>query len=412
MSVHGIGIDVADVARWRTLGLRDRVTARWFDADETHHCRTASDPARAWAETFAAKEAAWKALSPDGWDGRVPWGAVGIVRDGHDGHAHVRWSGRLSDIARERHCVVEMHSTERVAMARAVCVTRESALVSPTVSVTTRARERAASIIVPAHNEAAVLARTLAPLAAAAAAGRLEVIVVCNACTDNTADVAASFEGVSVLISPIPSKARALNLGDDHASHWPRIYLDADIVATEDALVTTAAALNDEVLAARPLARFDTSGASAIVAAYYRARARIPSFSTALWGAGVYGLSETGHRRLGRFPDLKGDDLWVDRLFSPEQKRVIATHSVAVRVPRTVNALLAITRRSVSGARERGPLAQTAHDPGGTVRQLFGAVRSPRSALDALTYVGIAVVARLGLLGGERGWERDDSSRV
>ena len=85
------------------------------------------------------------------------------------------------------------------------------------------------SVIIPAHNEAAVIARTLAPLAPLAAAGQLEVIVACNGCTDHTAAIARGFDGVTVLELGQSSKAAALNAGDAAASHWPRLYLDADV---------------------------------------------------------------------------------------------------------------------------------------------------------------------------------------
>ena len=77
-------------------------------------------------------------------------------------------------------------------------------------------------MIIPAHNEASVIARTLAPLAAAAASGALEVIVVCNACTDRTArDLAPprSFAGVTVVEIAEASKTAALNAGDSGGRH-------------------------------------------------------------------------------------------------------------------------------------------------------------------------------------------------
>ncbi|MFS2280440.1 glycosyltransferase [Microbacterium sp. OR21] len=263
----------------------------------------------------------------------------------------------------------------------------------------------------PAHNEERVLARTLGPLAAHAARGALEVIVVCNACTDRSADVARGFAGVTVIETGTASKPHALNLGDAHATAWPRIYLDADIVAAPESIGDTAAALAEGAwLAARPQARFVTTGAGPIVRAYYRARSRVPSLNSAMWGAGVYALSEQGHRRLVSFPDVTGDDLWVDRLFTPAEKTVIGTTPVAVQVPRTLGALIAISRRNVAGAREPGPDSGQMHAPSRVVRELAGTVRSPLSAVDALVYVGVALCVRLTRSSARR-WERDDTSR-
>jgi len=275
-----------------------------------------------------------------------------------------------------------------------------------------------ASVIIPAHNEAAVIGRTISPLAGAAERGDLEIIGVCNACTDDTACIARGFAGVSVIETDVASKTHALNLGDASATVWPRIYLDADIVADEQSIRETAAVLRAQRWqAARPQSQFVTTDTGPIVRSYYRARSRIPSLHTAMWGAGVYGLSEEGHRRLGRFPEVTGDDLWVDRLFAAHEKTVVTTGPVAVQVPRTFGSLVAISRRNVSGAREDAPaasspaaiVATTEHDPSGVLRELFGTVRSPLTALDALVYIAVALSARLPRR--NRRWERDDTSR-
>ena len=277
-----------------------------------------------------------------------------------------------------------------------------------------RSRVALAAVIIPAHNEERVLARTLGPLAAHAARGALEVIVVCNACTDRSADVARTFAGVTVIETDVASKPHALNLGDAHATAWPRVYLDADIVAAPQSIADTAAALGTRQ-AARPQARFVTTGAAPLVRSYYRARSRVPSLNSAMWGAGVYALSEEGHRRLVSFPDVTGDDLWVDRLFTPAEKTVVDTTPVVVQVPRTLGALIAISRRNVAGAREPGPDRSgpdggQMHAPSRVVRELAGTVRSPLSAMDALVYVAVAVCVRI-TRGSARRWERDDTSR-
>ena len=64
------------------------------------------------------------------------------------------------------------------------------------------------SVVVPAHNEARLLPKTLAAIAAAAAAvaGEVEVIVVANRCTDSTATLARDTGAVVV-----PSDARNIS---------------------------------------------------------------------------------------------------------------------------------------------------------------------------------------------------------
>lgn len=92
------------------------------------------------------------------------------------------------------------------------------------------------AIIVPAHNEAAVIGQTLQGLLRQVGEGD-EVIVVCNGCSDDTAGVARRFEPrVTVLETDVPSKTNALNLGDRRARSFPRVYLDADVVLGDGAL--------------------------------------------------------------------------------------------------------------------------------------------------------------------------------
>ena len=52
------------------------------------------------------------------------------------------------------------------------------------------------SIIIPAHNEEKVISRAPAGVPNAVASGVLEVIVVCNGCSDRTAEDIAPLVGI------------------------------------------------------------------------------------------------------------------------------------------------------------------------------------------------------------------------
>jgi GT2 family glycosyltransferase len=281
------------------------------------------------------------------------------------------------------------------------------------------------TVIIPAHDEGAVIGRTLAGLAPWARTAGVDVVVVCNGCEDGTAAVARRFPGVHVLEIPEASKPRALDAGDRAARRYPRVYLDADVAAVPAAVAATLQALAaGPWLAARPPAAVDLAGASAPVRAFHRARARLAGPRDALWGAGVYGLSERGHARLGRFPDLVADDLWVDALFAAGEKGVVDAPPVRVVAPRTARSLvrvLARTARGTSEVRARA-LAGTAGagtpvpGPGRTAAALLRTVRGPCSAVDATVYAVLVTLgrarARLGTRAGRpTRWERDESSR-
>lgn len=262
------------------------------------------------------------------------------------------------------------------------------------------------TVIIPAHNEARTIGRILSALERLSAAD-IDVIVAANGCTDDTVAVASSTQGIVVLDLAEASKTKALNAADMRATRSPRLYVDADVEITPKAVRDTLELLaQSEVLAARPLYRWQLDGAAWPVRAYYRARSRIHSAHTSLWGAGVYGLSAQGRTRFAEFPDVVADDLFVDQLFDPTEKRVVDTDPVVVRVPQTTHALLQILRRQARGSKELQ--SGTASS---TVRELLSSVRGPRSLFDAAIYTGLALLSRRPRRAAT-GWERDESSRT
>ncbi|MEQ6902942.1 glycosyltransferase [Nocardioides sp. YIM 152588] len=273
------------------------------------------------------------------------------------------------------------------------------------------------AVIVPAHNEEAVIARTLAPLSALATSGRIELVVAANGCTDATVQRARSVPGTTVLDLPTPSKTAALNAADAHATTWPRIYLDADIEITAAAVEAVLTALSTgPALAARPPYRFDVRGASRLVRSFYRARERLPECEQHLWGAGVYALSRSGHDRFGAFPALVADDLFVDAQFAPHEVEIVPCPPVLVRTPRDVASLLAVLRRTYAGNAEH---VSDASATGGTAaeattartaRQLVVSALQP--VADSAVYAGMVTASRISSARRNGGsWERDDSSR-
>lgn len=274
------------------------------------------------------------------------------------------------------------------------------------------------AIIIPAHNEESVIGRTLKSLAPLLAGpDEVEVIVICNGTTDATPVVARSFAGVQVTEHREASKVAALNEGDRLASRWPRLYLDADIEMTPDAvrnvfaaLSTTSSGREAPLEAARPSARYDSAGGTPLVRAYYRARSRMVELDASLWGAGAYAVSKAGHDRFAEFPRLTADDLFIDRLFPADRKAVIRTEPVVVRVPRDATNLSRILRRGVRANAEH-PEGTTTRK---TARSLVRSIRGPASAIDAIVYAGFVVVARVQVWLGSSArpvWERDVSNR-
>ena len=205
------------------------------------------------------------------------------------------------------------------------------------------------SIVIPAHNEGAVIGGLLSALTGNRDEGAFDIVVVCNGCSDNTADVARSF-GVRVVETDVANKPHALNLGDENARGFPRIYIDADILVDGDTIMALSKALQSgDILAAGVSPEIDTTGCSASVRAFYRIQRKLPSSREGIAGSGLYALSEAGRKRFGIFPAIVSEDFFIRLLFKEtERKTVQGLHSV-VFAPKNITALLKTRTRAKFG---------------------------------------------------------------
>jgi glycosyltransferase involved in cell wall biosynthesis len=282
------------------------------------------------------------------------------------------------------------------------------------------------SVLIPAHNESAVIGRCLDHLFEGSDTADLEVAVVCNGCDDDTATVArASGHPVEVIELDEASKPAALRAGDRQLRTFPRLYLDADVVLPGPTARQVLEHLGrDGSVAARPPIRYDTAHSSAIVRRYFRTRSRVPAVMGSIWGAGVYGLSAAGRARFGDHPDVVAEDLFVDQCFDADEIDIVGDEPVVVVAPAHYWDLLQVMRRAYRGAAEiriptdrpdrqvRQVAGSTSTTPS-TVRDVLRLCRSLSGTLDAATYSFVAVSARAYIaLGRSARWERDESSRA
>ena len=121
----GIGIDLVDIDRFRTVLLRrPSVADRLFTADERTYAQRAVDPAARLAARFAAKEAALKAL---GYGlGGMRMAEIEVVRD-DDGRPEIRLHGAARSIAATHgvgRWLVSLSHTDHLAQATVVALAR------------------------------------------------------------------------------------------------------------------------------------------------------------------------------------------------------------------------------------------------------------------------------------------------
>lgn len=273
------------------------------------------------------------------------------------------------------------------------------------------------SVAIPAHNEAAIIRRTLDALLVGFAQGELDVVVSCNGCTDGTADIVrSSWPSVQVIEVEKASKPAALRAADEVLSVFPRIYLDADVVLPAISARHIIEHLRTGVApAVRPPISYDTSGADAMVRSYYRARGRLFSRKNSLWAAGgVYGLSAVGRARFDTYPDIIADDMFAGKWFKPSEVEIVGDEPAVITVPRRVRDLFRVLRRRYQGNVEIHGLRDAPESTIlSTLRDLtVMAASSPSATADAAVYLAIVAAVRITrAVSPPSGWSRDNSSR-
>ena len=249
----------------------------------------------------------------------------------------------------------------------------------------------------------------------------MDIIVVANGCTDDTAEVAASFgPEVRVLILPVASKQEALTAGDHAAAGFPRIYVDADLeLRIADVRALAAALSQPGVLAAAPRRKLVMAGRPWQVRWYYDVWTLLPGVQHGLWGRGVIAVDEAGHRRLAGLPSLQADDLAASLMFEPHETALVPDAQVIIHPPATFADLLRRRARCVTGAAqiERAQDLDCSADRT-RVSDLTAIIRRRPGMLPRVGFfLSVAVFARLRASrararGDYQTWLRDESSRT
>jgi len=275
------------------------------------------------------------------------------------------------------------------------------------------------SIIVPAYNESAVIGRCLSALNTNKEGNNeLEVIVICNGCTDNSAEIARSFPNVQVLETSVSSKTNALNLGERVANTFPRLFLDADLIISRAEIERCFEHLNKPGihLIAPPMdINLDRSPTS--VRAYYAIWKQLPYFKSRV--GGVFAISKAGRERFGEFPNIIADDAFVRAHFDENERLVPNDCSFEVAPPRSLKDLVKIKTRSRFGnVQLRSQIPDLFKDTENAANSLLALLFSKPSLIPAaIVYAYIQLMTYWGCKKRLKSsdyhtWERDDSSRT
>ena len=217
----------------------------------------------------------------------------------------------------------------------------------------------ALAVLVPANNEAALIGDCLAAVAASDWAGPpLQVIVVPNGCTDNTAQIAHAHHSVlaqrnwelTVIECAEGGKLAALNAADEIVRAPVRVYLDADVIVDPALLgqLYTALDCDQPRYASGKVKMTAQSWASR---AYARIYSQVPFMTDGVPGCGVFAVNAAGRARWGKFPQIISDDTYVRLQFTP-QERIGVPAGYQWPIVEGLRNLIKVRRRQDSGVIE------------------------------------------------------------
>ncbi len=272
------------------------------------------------------------------------------------------------------------------------------------------------SVIVPVHDEAALLPETV-PMLLSGLDPAAELVFVCNGCSDDSAAILRLIMGGRARILELSEagKPGAIRAGEAVARAFPRVYLDADVwISGADltALVAAQRAGGWELVSPRLLA--DTRGASR--AARWITEVWTDSAHMRLGGFHcVLSLSAEGRARWGAFPDVTNDDDFITARVPAERRMIVKELVATIRPPRGFAAWVRVRERWVRGGME---LARRGGAPEPVPGQGLGGVLAalPTRPLPVATYVLAVLLARLRarrpISGAAPIWYRDATSRA
>ncbi|WNV76006.1 glycosyltransferase family 2 protein [Geodermatophilus sp. DSM 44513] len=251
-----------------------------------------------------------------------------------------------------------------------------------------------ASIVIPAHEEAAVIGRCLDSLLAGAHTGELEVVVVANGCRDATVEIVRGYAPrVQMLELVEGSKPAALNAGDEVLQTFPRLYMDADVELTIEAVRSVIAVLTGpHALIATPRRALQLRGVTLPVRLYLKTWEALQRARGETIGTGVYAVNEAGRRRFDHFPDCIGDDRFVHDHFD-RSERLLTEPAVKVWPPKDMAELVRVRTRVRLGNTTTRVTPLKKHRPPLSA-QVLSLAKEPTSLVFAPLYLLVTLLIR------------------
>lgn len=267
------------------------------------------------------------------------------------------------------------------------------------------------TVIIPAFNEEAVINATLTSLLEDALPGEFEVIVVCNGCTDKTAQRARAAGGeVRVIELGRPSKTTAINTGLRLTKSPKVVLLDSDIVISTTSCRLLVNALDTPGTdAAIGHMKVNDQGCSFWVRAFYRVWSHHPYLINGKFAAAI-AMTRAALDRIGELPDIIADDGYLQRMVPRSRVSVVRGVSFVANAPRKLSTLIRVRSRIHRGNRQLDqvvPLPPMENGPG----LLATIMKKPSLWPDLPVYLSVVLASRVLSLTQSSRWERDVTTR-
>ncbi len=253
------------------------------------------------------------------------------------------------------------------------------------------------SVVVPVHDEARILGRTVPSLLAATEGDGAEVIFVCNGCEDDSADLLRALcigrPDIRVLELPEAGKTAALDAGDAVATLFPRFYLDADVEARPGIFQELCAVLESGGAdLVSPAIRWDLTNATTSSRMLARTWLALPHARTNAYHH-LLGLSASGRARWGRFPRTFGDDNFIEAMIPAERRRVVPAAVITTRPPNSFRDWVYVRARWRTGERELARLGLDLTRTAGQRRAVLSGLTSRDTAAGVALHIIVRVCA-------------------
>lgn len=273
------------------------------------------------------------------------------------------------------------------------------------------------TVIIPAYNEEKCIERTLSELTCFSIL-EVEVIVLPNGCTDNTAEfVRAKFPSFKVVELDTGSKILAINKGLEIAQFEHVLIQDADVtVSTESIRSILKFIENEQYLFASPNTEIVQDG-SLLVNMYYSFLKLTPAYQVGMVNSGAYLISPQARNILGAFPQVIADDGYVKGILGSANLTTIPSCYSVVMSPRTIWSLIKIKTRSKLGNMELNKKFTSPTTGGNSFSSLFKIAIKEKALLRFLVYATVISIAtfraklQIKKLKTVK-WERDESTRI